>query len=327
MYQPLGLYNMGNTCYINSFLQLLRILPPLNQALNDPRFLQQLETLKTPETWLLKEWKVLRDTLNQPDVAPNQVVHQLQLFVRGLREVARQKRMDDIATSHYQCDVCEMFQFFFSAPDKFLIDLDALWMGTLEKPQYASEIYSLQANNEHPGNLLSTTKEQYNILNLEIPVDLHLDQITLYHCLDDFTCGEILDGDNEWFDETTQKKRAIQKKIRFLSFPPVLFLALKRFSFDGQHKCNQLVNYPIDGLDVTHYLAPNPATTPLLYNLHGVCYHNGGLQSGHYTCSIRHPNTHQWLYYDDNMVVPISREETHKVVSPFAYCFLYVRQT
>jgi ubiquitin C-terminal hydrolase len=167
---------------------------------------------------------------------------------------------------------------------------------------------------------LSSKTEHYSILNIEIPGDLGIEHMDIYHCLDDYICSEILDGENEWFNENTKRHQPIQKRLRFLSFPRVLLIALKRFSPDGVSKNDTRVEFPVHGLDLNKYV---PGTQ--LYNLYGVCYHTGLLRGGHYTSATRNPVTQQWYFYDDERIVDIPESKVGQLVSEHAYCLLYIR--
>jgi ubiquitin C-terminal hydrolase len=256
------------------------------------------------------EWNHLRKAINQSGGAAVQVVNP-QRFVHCVRQLARIKNRPDVATE-LQCDMDDFFHFFFTDPPGNVFDFDMLWMGE-EKPTYRSEIWSLDGQ-----TLLSSKTETYSILNLEIPVDLGLPEITLYDCLEDYTSSEILDGDNQWYNETTSAYQSIQKRLQFASFPRVLLIVLKRFSPDGTSKIDNFVNYPLT-LDLSRYAGAGGRRRPAPYQLQGVCFHQGLLRGGHYTSATRHPHTGEWFYYDDEKVGKIQSP-----VSPQAYCFLYI---
>lgn len=81
--------------------------------------------------------------------------------------------------------------------------------------------------------------------------------------------------------------------------PPVLTLILKRFCVveaTGQrYKLTNDVRYPLEGLDLSSFLAPpgegeestDPARVAPLYNLSAVVNHLGGLNGGHCEYSVK----------------------------------------
>ena len=125
--------------------------------------------------------------------------------------------------------------------------------------------------------------------------------------------------DNAWFNEKTGKKEDIKKQISFWNFPNILVITMNRFTPDGMYKINTLVDFPLDGLDLSTYVRGyNPKS--FKYDLYGVCNHVGGIMGGHYTAFVRNAEN-QWLQYNDRNVEVI--ENTQSVVSPLAYCLFY----
>ena len=53
-----GMANLGNTCFINSCMQVLSHTYKLNDLLNDENLLNKLN--KAPDTLLILEWNSLR---------------------------------------------------------------------------------------------------------------------------------------------------------------------------------------------------------------------------------------------------------------------------
>ncbi|OLP80383.1 Ubiquitin carboxyl-terminal hydrolase 12 [Symbiodinium microadriaticum] len=121
--------------------------------------------------------------------------------------------------------------------------------------------------------------------------------------LHDFTAEETLEGDNAYEAEGYGKQRA-KKGIRFLRFPPVLNLQLKRFHFDLEKmdmvKLNSRFEFP-HKLDLSPFM-PDAGR----YNLFAVVVHNGDVNSGHYYAHIQPDPERGWFKFDDEMVTPCS---------------------
>ena len=82
------------------------------------------------------------------------------------------------------------------------------------------------------------------------------------------------------------------KNYEINKLPYVLILSLKRFKYNENNnfKLKQLITYPVDNFQLKDKK----------YNLFGVVYHYGSINSGHYICSIRHNK--KWIVCDDNSV-------------------------
>jgi hypothetical protein len=93
----------------------------------------------------------------------------------------------------------------------------------------------------------------------------------------------------------------------------VLILSLKRFKYNENmnFKLKQLITFPLDDFKLKDKT----------YNLFGVVYHYGGINSGHYVCAIRKEN--KWILCDDNRVYEI---EPKRVMSSNAYILFYISQ-
>jgi ubiquitin C-terminal hydrolase len=165
----------------------------------------------------------------------------------------------------------------------------------------------------------SIRPEQYFILNLEVLTELGEPLLNLQDCFRNFTKDEDMIGENAWFNEKTGKKEDIKKNIRFWNFPNILVIALKRFSIDGQRKIQNLIEFPLDGLDLSEHVIGYNAKS-YVYDLFGICNHMGGVMGGHYTSFVKNYDN-QWYHYNDTNVEKI--DNLSNLISPSAYCLFY----
>jgi ubiquitin carboxyl-terminal hydrolase 7 len=130
---------------------------------------------------------------------------------------------------------------------------------------------------------------------------------------------EEMKGDNQYRAEKFGLQDA-KKGCRFLKFPPILQLQLKRFEFDlhtgAMVKVNDKFEFPTT-LDVTPYLSPSEPRDekdPNIYYLHSVLVHSGSVHGGHYYTYIRpitptgEVATQQWYKFDDESVYRVSEQ-------------------
>ena len=172
----------------------------------------------------------------------------------------------------------------------------------------------------------------FQTLQLSIPLSTNLKQIfTLEECLMHYIKEEKLDKDNMVKCQFCYKKNRSIKQTKLWKTPHILIIHLKRFITDCYgapiQKINNMVQYPIDNLDITQYLdqmSPN-FNTSTKYNLFAVnCHHtlSNSINFGHYTSMVKSRLDKKWYHYDDsNMVVPITK--VNRLVNSNAYMLFY----
>ncbi|GAA5907514.1 hypothetical protein JCM8208_001400 [Rhodotorula glutinis] len=167
--------------------------------------------------------------------------------------------------------------------------------------------------------------------------------ITLSDCLGEFTKEERLGEDDMWYCGACKEHKQATKKVELWKVPDVLVFALKRFSSSrySRDKIDDLVDFPIDGLDLTEWVegdkvehrlademgdAAPSVTAPdsLTYDLYAVSNHFGGLGGGHYTAFAKNHENGRWYDFDDSRVSEIQPD---RIKSSAAYLLFYRRRT
>ena len=332
-----GLSNLGNTCFINSCMQVLSHTYELNDFLNLEKYKRRLN--KKSDSILLLEWDSLRKLL----WSENCVVSPMQ-FLNVIHHVAASKGQE-LFTGFSQNDLPEFLIFIIDCFHNALtrkVEMNIIGEELTEKDKLAvkcfetiknmyandyseiwnmfygihiSQIISLE-NNE----LISSKPEPYFMINLPLP--LNNKSPTLYDCFDLYVEGEILDGDNQVFNEAANKKEDVKKNITFWSFPTILVIDIKRFNH--QNRKNQiLVTFPLENLDLSKYVSGYNKKL-FIYDLYGVCNHSGNVSGGHYTAFVKNANG-KWYHYNDTSVTEVALEQ--QIISTKAYCFFYRKKT
>lgn len=152
----------------------------------------------------------------------------------------------------------------------------------------------------------SKRNETFYDIQLNIKSERGHELRSIEESMREFTAEETLDGDN-LYEAEGHGKQAAKKGIRFLRFPPVLNLQLKRFHFDLEKMDMVKLNTRFEfqkRLDLSSFV-PGAGS----YVLYAVLVHSGDVNSGHYYAFIR-PDLDKaekgWHLFDDVNVTPCS---------------------
>jgi len=328
-----GLANLGNTCFINSCMQVLSHTYELNNFLDLEIYKKKLK--KSYYLVFILKWDNLRKMLwnNNCIVSPGK-------FIKTIQKIAHIKDKD-IFTGNSQNDMPEFLLFVIdcfhtslSREIKMVISGDpenetdkiAIRCFEMIKNMYSKEyseiwnlFYAVHVSEIcclKTGKQLNITPEPYFMIDLPIPGDNKCP--SLIDCFEYYVEGETLEGENAWYNEETKEKTDIKKKILFWSFPNILVIDLKRFNARGQ-KNQILVTFPIEHLDLSKYVIGYKKNS-YQYELYGVCNHSGGVLGGHYTSYVKNANS-KWYHYNDTSVSEVGLVDS--IISPKAYCLFY----
>jgi hypothetical protein len=124
--------------------------------------------------------------------------------------------------------------------------------------------------------------------------------ITLDDCLAEFEKEEILSEQDTWYCPRCKEHRRASKKFDLWKTPDILAVHLKRFSSAGwrREKLDILVDFPVEGLDLSERVINREDGKQEVYDLIGVDDHWGGLGGGHYTAFAKNFIDGQWYEYN-----------------------------
>jgi len=336
-----GLVNLGNTCFLNSCIQVLQHIYELHALFDNIN-------KELPDAVLIKEWNELKNLMQKQNgiISPNRFVHMVQ-------QIAHIKQRD-LFTGWAQNDMSEFLLFIVDCmhnaiSSSLIIDINGTpeneldkraiicykFIQSVYKKEYSKVldlfygIYVTEIIEPVKKEILSIKPEHFFILDLQLfsrkfsnsEKDTYSDQIfgNIYECIDSFVSPELMDGDNSWFNEETGKKETVNRQVNFWNFPNILVIIFKRFSPDGQKKIQTRIDFPLENLDLSKYVIGYKPKS-YVYDLFGVCNHMGGVLGGHYTSFVKN-NSGQWNNYNDQMIEQVSNPS--EIVSPMAYCLFY----
>uniref|UniRef100_A0A8C1C6J1 Ubiquitin carboxyl-terminal hydrolase 47 n=1 Tax=Cyprinus carpio carpio TaxID=630221 RepID=A0A8C1C6J1_CYPCA len=241
-----GLVNQAMTCYLNSLLQTLFMTPEFRNALYNWEFEESEEDPVNSIPYQLQRLFVLLQTSKKRAIETTDVTRSFGW---------------DSSEAWQQHDVQELCRVMFDA-------LEQKWKQT-EQADLINQLY--QGKLKDYVRCLECGYESWRIdTYLDIPLVIRpfgASQAfgSVEEALQAFIQPETLDGPNQYFCERCKKKCDARKGLRFLHFPYLLTLQLKRFDFDyttmHRIKLNDRMTFP-EELDMSPFIDVEDEKSP-----------------------------------------------------------------
>jgi ubiquitin carboxyl-terminal hydrolase 8 len=342
-----GLMNLGNTCFANSCLQALSHTYELNRFLNDEKYKKRLT--KKPDAVLLSEWDKLRSLMWSENciVSPGG-------FMSSMKQIARLKNQE-LFTQNSQNDVQEFLVFMLDSFHMALareVNMTITGNVNSEKDIIGQKCYEMMRNmytknysemlnlfygiqmsvlselGDNDGAILSISPEPFSIISLSIPIveiaGTGKTRIpTLRDCFSHYCAGEVMEGDNAWFNEKTGKYQNIRRGVKYWSLPNIMIIDLKRVQYTdfGPVKITIPVEIPLRGLNLSSFVNGYKRDS-YIYDLYATCNHYGnGSKSGHYTATICTASNVWYAFNDETVKETEMKGDT--ITSNIPYCLFY----
>ncbi|KAM6149637.1 LOW QUALITY PROTEIN: ubiquitin carboxyl-terminal hydrolase 17-like [Erethizon dorsatum] len=295
-----GLWNMGNTCYMNAALQCLTYTPPLaNYMLS----LQHKPTCHGMRFCMLCAMCHINWALHHP----GHVLQPLDAFIAGFHR-------------QHQEDAHEFLMFIVDAMQKsYLPEYTQSDLHSEDRDlvhQIFGGYWKSQIKCLHCGGI-SDTLDPY----LDIALDIKAAQ-SVKQALTQLVEPEKLGGENAYYCSICLKNMPASKTLSLHMFSKVLIFVLKRFSDFSGEKVSKHVQYS-EWLDMQPY-ASTQNQGALVYALYAVMIHAGmSCHSGHYFSYIK-AGDGQWYQMDNNKVTPC---DITSVLDQDAYVLFYVQKS
>ena len=310
----IGLQNEGNTCYLNTAIQLLSHVPLLNKYFISNSYLEDIDNryrenndniniiLANNYAKLIKAFWSSKTTIRP--LSMNKIIQEIDNRFASREQEDSQEVLSLIIDGLHEGLSYEPEVFSYSGTienelDKLVVESIENIAKSLQKRSsiifdlFIGQFINLISTSD--GNIISKNFEMFNLLN--IPIYGH----TLYDSLSHYFSKEELES--EFYYEAINKKIKAFKQIKLMRVPKYLIICLKRFNNSNGNsiKRNASITFPINDLDLSLYCEGYDKYI-CMYNLISVGCHSGNtLNFGHYYCISKHTDK-KWYKFNDHNV-------------------------
>lgn len=297
---PPGIRNLGATCYLNTQLQCLA---------------QNLTFLNG-----IFSWHVVDETHMMNSVMTKLQFLLAQMFLGGESKLTTLEFSNALGLEHYeQQDPNEFARLLFDRMDESFQQCDnggdlSNLLNRIFHGVSTYETICLTCGNKSERN------EGFMDLNLPIVKPPKEDKkntgtifeafasaatknvdTDLQYCLDQYTCAEMLDGENQYFCSECNEKRDAKRVLKLTELPPVLNVQLSRYIFDRTKFTKKKV---CDKVLLPKSLTVMTAgASKKKFLLCAVMRHQGtSAYSGHYLAEAMDWMTGTWFEFNDDIV-------------------------
>lgn len=319
---PLGLRNLGNTCYLNSVLQCLTYTPPLANFCLQSLHSSSCDVAREKKSecpFCILEKRIVRSlSVDLPLDSPLKINRCLRIFAQhfrtGMQEDAHEFLRYVIDACHNTCLQLKKLQ-----QQRKKAGNGNATSGCGNDSTIVKEIFGGSLQNQV--KCLSCGAESNTVDEI---MDISLDVLhssSLKDSLQKFFQPEILDGNNKYKCDKCNKLVTARKQMSLLQAPNVLVIQLKRFEGIFGGKIDKLINFE-EVLVLSSYMCEESQDAHPDYKLFGTIVHSGlSPDSGHYYAYIKDAMGY-WYCCNDSYV---SHSSLQDVLSEKVYILFFSR--
>ncbi|KAK7155926.1 hypothetical protein R3I93_010558 [Phoxinus phoxinus] len=329
-----GLKNAGATCYMNSVIQQLYMIPHIRNGLlaiegtgsdidddtsGDEKQDNEAEDRKEYNIGVLRHLQVIFGHL---------AASRLQYYVpRGFWKQFR--LWGEPVNLREQHDALEFFNSLVDSLDEALKALGhPSMLSRILGGSFADQKICQGCPHRYE------CEESFTTLNVDIR-----NHQNLLDSLEQYVKGDLLEGANAYHCEKCNKKVDTVKRLLIKKLPPVLAIQLKRFDYDWERECaikfNDYFEFPreldmepytvagvakLEGDEVLPETPPPDPSASSRYRLVGVLVHSGQASGGHYYSYVvqRHGSDgdglkDRWFKFDDGDVTECKMDDDEEM--------------
>ena len=290
-----GLKNMTSTCYLNSIIQQLYMIP------------------------------TFRETIIKIDnPSKNNILYELQLLFSALK-IYENPYYDPksfvIANNLSFTEQMDAYEFYGILIDKIEKDIKDIYCPKIDEKNWEDKkesykykdifnyFFGIKVLDEL--QFVDCKHKRYNefcYYNIQIEIK---NFNNIYDSLNNYFKAEVMDGDNKINCEECKTKRICHKRLLLKSLPNILVISFKRFEFDYEtmlkSKLNKYFEFPFQ-LNMKDYMMESHTEECTEYDLTGIVIHNGVSEFGHYYDLIKGPDN-KWYKFNDENITNFKEED------------------